>query len=99
MNALLTSAHHSDSLKNVVTGSTIIFFDDDEQVTPTAASAFDTTTATVIDKVENSENASISSVADSVGSETNDVTTGPIEQDSSYNEVILHITTSLTSYN
>jgi len=36
MNALLTTAHHSDSVKNVVTGSTIIFFDEEDQIDPTA---------------------------------------------------------------
>ncbi|KYN11160.1 63 kDa sperm flagellar membrane protein [Trachymyrmex cornetzi] len=38
MNALLTTAHHSDPVKNVVTGSTIIFFDDEDQIEPTATS-------------------------------------------------------------
>lgn len=38
MNALLTTAHHSDSVKNVVTGSTIIFFDEEDQINPTATS-------------------------------------------------------------
>lgn len=38
MNALLTTAHHSDSVKNVVTGSTIIFFDEEDQLDPTATS-------------------------------------------------------------
>ncbi|XP_067209575.1 uncharacterized protein [Linepithema humile] len=38
MNALLTTAHHSDPVKNVVTGSTIIFFDEEEQINPTATS-------------------------------------------------------------
>lgn len=35
MNALLTTAHHSDTVKNVVTGSTIIFFDEEDQIDPT----------------------------------------------------------------
>jgi len=35
MNALLTTAHHSDPVKNVVTGSTIIFFDEEDQIDPT----------------------------------------------------------------
>lgn len=35
MNALLTTAHHSDPVKNVVTGSTIIFFDEEDQINPT----------------------------------------------------------------
>jgi len=38
MNALLTTAHHSDPVKNVVTGSTIIFFDEEDQIDPTATS-------------------------------------------------------------
>ncbi|XP_029175188.1 uncharacterized protein LOC114943684 [Nylanderia fulva] len=38
MNALLTTAHHSDPVKNVVTGSTIIFFDEEAQIDPTATS-------------------------------------------------------------
>jgi len=38
MNALLTTAHHSDPVKNVVTGSTIIFFDEEDQFDPTATS-------------------------------------------------------------
>lgn len=39
MNALLTTAHHSDSVKNVVTGSTIIFFDEEDQIDPTTSSS------------------------------------------------------------
>ncbi|XP_058788844.1 uncharacterized protein LOC131662888 [Phymastichus coffea] len=81
MNALLTTSHHSDTLKNVVTGSTIIFFDDEEQVTPTSA-AFDTSASAIIDKIDAAENTSTSPiVADSVGAESNDVTTRPLEQD------------------
>ena len=39
MNALLTTAHHSDPVKNVVTGSTIIFFDEEDQIDPTMTSS------------------------------------------------------------
>lgn len=39
MNALLTTAHHSDPVKNVVTGSTIIFFDEEDQIDPTATAS------------------------------------------------------------
>lgn len=39
MNALLTTAHHSDPVKNVVTGSTIIFFDEEDQIDPTATTS------------------------------------------------------------
>lgn len=35
---LLTTAHHSDAVKNVVTGSTIIFFDEDDQIDSTSTS-------------------------------------------------------------
>lgn len=39
MNALLTTAHHSDPVKNVVTGSTIIFFDEEDQIDPTTSTS------------------------------------------------------------
>lgn len=39
MNALMTTAHHSDPVKNVVTGSTIIFFDEEDQIDPTATAS------------------------------------------------------------
>lgn len=86
MNALLTSSHHSDTLKNVVTGSTIIFFDDDE-LTPTTTSTFNVPTSVSVDKMNNFENVSISSIADSAGSETIDATSKPIEHEDSHNEV------------
>ncbi|XP_023288060.1 uncharacterized protein LOC105697488 [Orussus abietinus] len=54
MNALLTTAHHSDSVKNVVTGSTIIFFDEKDQIDPTSTlNSQDVATASV--EVENIE--------------------------------------------
>ncbi|XP_078034167.1 uncharacterized protein LOC144468501 [Augochlora pura] len=46
MNALLTTAHHSDPVKNVVTGSTIIFFDEEDKIDPTTTN-FQESTATV----------------------------------------------------
>lgn len=53
MNALLTTAHHSDPVKNVVTGSTIIFFDDEDQIDPTATSSLlQSTSVTEIKKHE-----------------------------------------------
>ncbi|XP_034936900.1 mucin-17 [Chelonus insularis] len=35
---LLTTSHHSDSVKNVVTGSTIIYFDEDDQIDSSSTS-------------------------------------------------------------
>lgn len=55
MNALLTTAHHSDPVKNVVTGSTIIFFDEEDQIDPTATSNLpQSTSITEIKKHEKS---------------------------------------------
>lgn len=55
MNALLTTAHHSDPVKNVVTGSTIIFFDEEDQIDPTATSNLpESTSFTEIKKHEKS---------------------------------------------
>ncbi|KAL0110083.1 hypothetical protein PUN28_013609 [Cardiocondyla obscurior] len=45
MNALLTTAHHSDPVKNVVTGSTIIFFDEEDQINPSATSSLPQSTS------------------------------------------------------
>lgn len=45
MNALLTTAHHSDPVKNVVTGSTIIFFDEEDQIDPTTTTNIPESTA------------------------------------------------------
>ena len=88
MNALLTTAHHSDTLKNVVTGSTIIFFDDEEPVAPTTTvNTFDASALTSIDKIDKVENVSTSLSVDSVASETNEGTSRPTEQDISYVEV------------
>lgn len=47
MNALLTTAHHSDSVKNVVTGSTIIFFDEEDQIDPTTSTGLPEATTTI----------------------------------------------------
>ncbi|XP_071646511.1 uncharacterized protein [Temnothorax longispinosus] len=46
MNALLTTAHHSDPVKNVVTGSTIIFFDEEDQIDATATTNLPQSTST-----------------------------------------------------
>lgn len=46
MNALLTTAHHTDPVKNVVTGSTIIFFDEEDQIDPTTTTSFPEATPT-----------------------------------------------------
>ncbi|XP_011695985.1 PREDICTED: uncharacterized protein LOC105454797 isoform X2 [Wasmannia auropunctata] len=55
MNALLTTAHHSDPVKNVVTGSTIIFFDEEDQIDPTTTSNLpQSTSITEIKKHEKS---------------------------------------------
>ncbi|XP_043520060.1 uncharacterized protein LOC122533941 isoform X5 [Frieseomelitta varia] len=47
MNALLTTAHHSDPVKNVVTGSTIIFFDEEDQIDPTTSTNFPEATSSM----------------------------------------------------
>lgn len=47
MNALLTTAHHSDPVKNVVTGSTIIFFDEEDQIDPTTSTNFPEATSSI----------------------------------------------------
>ncbi|XP_043272773.1 uncharacterized protein [Venturia canescens] len=54
MNALLTTAHHSDSVKNVVTGSTIIFFDEEDQIDPTTTSS-SVSTPTNLPELESSD--------------------------------------------
>lgn len=65
MNALLTTAYHSDPVKNVVTGSTIIFFDEEDQIDPTTSSSLVESTASVgIGKVEKpSENLTLTTLA------------------------------------
>ncbi|XP_076390134.1 uncharacterized protein LOC100879114 isoform X2 [Megachile rotundata] len=72
MNALLTTAHHSDPVKNVVTGSTIIFFDEEDQIDPTTTSSFLEATSSI--ETQNDEAVSASLVtteASSVVSESN----------------------------
>lgn len=55
MNALLTTAHYSDPVKNVVTGSTIIFFDEEDPIDSTATSNLpQSTSITEIKKHEKS---------------------------------------------
>ncbi|XP_076226710.1 uncharacterized protein LOC116432780 [Nomia melanderi] len=52
MNALLTTAHHSDPVKNVVTGSTIIFFDEEDQIDPTTTNFPESTPTIELQKDE-----------------------------------------------
>lgn len=61
MNALLTTAHHSDPVKNVVTGSTIIFFDEEDQIDPTSSTGFQEATSSV--EIQNNESISASFVS------------------------------------
>lgn len=61
MNALLTTAHHSDPVKNVVTGSTIIFFDEEDQIDPTATSSLPESTSSA--EIQSQEKTSTSATA------------------------------------
>lgn len=76
MNALLTSSHYSDSVKNVVTGSTIIFFDNDDQVKATPTTAPESTPTISAENVD--KDVSQTTVTDQTYSETNDVTLKPV---------------------
>lgn len=78
MNALMTTSQHSDTLKNVVTGSTIIFFDDEEPIAPTTT--FDSASTSL----SNFEDASTSPIEDAVAAESNDVTSRPVEPDNGH---------------
>ncbi|XP_014468363.1 PREDICTED: LOW QUALITY PROTEIN: mucin-12 [Dinoponera quadriceps] len=61
MNALLTTAHHSDPVKNVVTGSTIIFFDEEDQIDPTTTTSAQE--ATAFPEIKKDEKTSASTTA------------------------------------
>lgn len=61
MNALLTTAHHSDPVKNVVTGSTIIFFDEEDQIDPTTTTSMPE--ATSFPEIKKDEKTSASTAA------------------------------------
>lgn len=73
MNALLTTAYHSDPVKNVVTGSTIIFFDEEDQIDPTTSSSLlESSTSVGIGKVDKpSENLTLTTLA-SVSSDSSE---------------------------
>lgn len=75
MNALLTTAHHSDPVKNVVTGSTIIFFDEEDQVDPTATTnlPLETSSFTEVKKYETSITSTTAATATAILSEGADV--------------------------
>lgn len=77
MNALLTTAHHSDPVKNVVTGSTIIFFDEEDQIDPTTSTNFPEVTSSV--EVQKDEMISSSFVSE-LSSVVNESNLKPIEQ-------------------
>ena len=83
MNALLTTSQHSDTVKNVVTGSTIIFFDDEEEIDPTSKSSLNDMVATASHEniVKEPENSPVSSSNPS-NSESDDSTLSPEEQES-----------------
>ncbi|KAK2575971.1 hypothetical protein KPH14_007332 [Odynerus spinipes] len=80
MNALLTTAYHSDSVKNVVTGSTIIFFDEEDQIDPTTTSSLvESTTSPGIGKDEKpSENLTLTTLA-SVSSDAAESTVNRVD--------------------
>ena len=86
MNALLTTSQHSDSVKNVVTGSTIIFFDEEDQTNPTTSTSLLDTVATAshenIVKVPENSPGSVSSSAPNIF-EPDESTSSPEEQESS----------------
>ncbi|EZA62920.1 63 kDa sperm flagellar membrane protein [Ooceraea biroi] len=63
MNALLTTAHHSDPVKNVVTGSTIIFFDEEDQIDPTATTNLETSETSSFTEMKKHETSSMSTTA------------------------------------
>lgn len=72
MNALLTTAHHSDPVKNVVTGSTIIFFDEEDQIDPTATSNLpQSTSITEIKKHEKSSTNTTNVISTETSEDTN----------------------------
>ncbi|XP_043251264.1 uncharacterized protein LOC122396706 [Colletes gigas] len=82
MNALLTTAHHSDPVKNVVTGSTIIFFDEEDQIDPTTTTSFPEPSSTVeIQKDELVSTSLIATEATPVVNEPNLKPVGQINQE------------------
>lgn len=80
MNALLTTAYHSDPVKNVVTGSTIIFFDEEDQIDPTTSSSLiESTTSVGIGKVDKpSENVTLTTLT-SVSSDSPESTVNRVD--------------------
>lgn len=78
MNALLTTAHHSDPVKNVITGSTIIFFDEEDQIDPTTSTNFPETTSSV--EVQKDETISSSFVSTEPSPVINEPNLKPTEQ-------------------
>ncbi|XP_015431646.1 PREDICTED: uncharacterized protein LOC107187952 [Dufourea novaeangliae] len=79
MNALLTTAHHSDSVKNVVTGSTIIFFDEEDQIDPTTTTNLPEATSTI--EIQNDEASLAATEVFAVDNETNPKPAGQISHD------------------
>ncbi|KAI4499721.1 hypothetical protein M0802_005291 [Mischocyttarus mexicanus] len=95
MNALLTTAYHSDSVKNVVTGSTIIFFDEEDQIDPTASSSLvESTTSLGTEKDEKSSENLQSTILASVSSDSAESTINRIDY---VNNQDNNITTSLNN--
>lgn len=77
MNALLTTAHHSDPVKNVVTGSTIIFFDEEDQIDPTATSSLPQSTS--ITEIKKHEKSSTNTTSTETLSEDNNSDVNPVD--------------------
>lgn len=78
MNALLTTAHHSDPVKNVITGSTIIFFDEEDQIDPSTSTNFPEVTSSV--EIQKDETISSSFVSTEPSSIVNESNLKPTEQ-------------------
>ncbi|XP_076643588.1 uncharacterized protein LOC143353869 [Halictus rubicundus] len=80
MNALLTTAHHSDSVKNVVTGSTIIFFDEEDQIDPTTTNIPESTATVNIQKDQTISASLVATEASPVVGEQNVKPVGQVNQ-------------------
>lgn len=87
MNALLTTAHHSDPVKNVVTGSTIIFFDEEDQIDPTATSNLPESTS--FTEIKNHENSVTSTTVMSTNTVSQNVSSDIKPVDSNNKQVFL----------
>lgn len=84
-NSLKPTSHNPN--KNIVTGSTIIFFDDETSLNPTRTSIAETLNTARPDQNENSNKLQSSFPSDSVGSETNEATSRPVEPENNLSEV------------